>query len=366
MKDAVPANGARCLVYDDTAQARPLTSLADISEVLSEPGVFVWLDVVDPQPHDFTLFQEEFGLHPLAIEDALKAHEQPKIEAYDESWFVVVQGATREGDELRIHEVSIFAGAKFIVTARGRPPYPLDEVERRWQVLPAGLRRDSGALLYTILDTVVDGYTAIAEAFEEHVGRLESALLGDPRRTSAVLLEIYEMKKELARFRRAVVPVRDILAPILRGDLQLFGTDELPYYRDVLDHVSRVVDQLDGAREAVNNARETHISLASHRQNEVAKQLTIVATVFLPLTFITGFFGQNFGWLVNHITNRETFVLWGLGSEVVGAVARVSWAGRSRADLCRYLRRRYRRALPALARRSLAFRNRRRVPTKSR
>jgi magnesium transporter len=327
MKDALPqpgletvpvatANGARCVVYDGTAASRPLTTLGEISDVLKNPDTFVWLDVVDPQPNDFALIQEEFGLHPLAIEDALKAHERPKIEAYDDSWFVVVHGTTREGDKLRIHEVAIFAGAKFIVTARNRPPFPLDEVQRRWQFLPAGVRRDSGALLYTILDTVVDGYTTIAEAFEEHVDRLESALLGDARRTNAVLLEIYEMKKDLSRFRRAVVPVRDILNPILRGDLQLFGADELPYYRDVLDHVSRVVDQLDAAREIVNNARDTHISMASHRQNEVAKQLTIVATVFLPLTFITGFFGQNFGWLVNHITDSQTFVLWGLGSEV--------------------------------------------------
>jgi magnesium transporter len=333
MKDALqrseplPSAGdrARCLVYDGTAQPRPLSELGNISEVLADADTFVWLDVVDPQPDDFALIQEEFGLHPLAVEDALKAHERPKIEAYDDSWFVIVQGATRDGDELRIHEVAIFAGAKFIVTARTRPPYPLDEVERRWQFLPASVRRDSGALLYTILDTVVDGYTTIAEAFEEHVDALESALLGDARRTNAVLLEIYEMKKDLSRFRRAVVPVRDILTPILRGDLQLFGADELPYYRDVLDHVGRVVDQLDGAREVVNNARETHISMASHRQNEVAKQLTIVATVFLPLTFITGFFGQNFGWLVNHITDRQTFALWGIGSEVFALAALLAY-----------------------------------------
>jgi magnesium transporter len=336
MKDALPVrsgftsaatevNGARCLVYNGAADPRHLAKLADISDVLAEPEAFVWLDVINPQPHDFALFQEEFKLHPLAIEDALKAHERPKIEAYDDSWFVVVHGATRECDELRIHELSIFAGAKFLITARTRPAYPLDEVERRWQVLPAAVRRDSGALLYTILDTVVDGYTSIAEALEEHVERLESALLGDPRRTSAVLLEIYEMKKNLGRFRRAVLPVRDILGPILRGDLQLFGADEMPYYRDVLDHVSRVVEQLDDAREIVNNARETHISLASHRQNEVAKQLTIVATVFLPLTYITGFFGQNFGWLVNKITDRQTFMLWGLGSELVAFLALLAY-----------------------------------------
>lgn len=318
---ATVACEANCLVYNEHSAPRPLAALEDISEVLRDRNNFVWLDVIDPGPDDFALIQEEFSLHPLAVEDAVKAHERPKIEAYDGSWFVVVQGATRKGEELRIHEIAIFAGSQFLVTVRTSPAYPFDQLQRRWESLPAGVRRDSGALLYTMLDTVVDGYTTIAEAFEEHVEALESALLGDARRTNEVLLEIYAMKKQLSRFRRAVVPMRDILTPILRGDLQLFGADELPYYRDVFDHVTLVVEQMDNARELVNNARDTHISMASHRQNEVAKQLTIVATIFLPLTFITGFFGQNFGWLVNHITSAETFVLWGIGSEIAAFVA---------------------------------------------
>jgi magnesium transporter len=318
---AAAGGGSHCLVYDGSALPRPLTRLGDISEVLRDPQAFVWLDVVDPKPHDFALIQEEFALHPLAIEDALKAHERPKIEAYGESWFLIIHAATRDGDDLRISEIAIFAGSQFLVTVRTPPPYALDEIERRWQFLPSSIRRDSGALLYTIIDAVVDGYTSIAEAFEEHVERLESALLGDNARTNEVLLEIYAMKKELNRFRRAVIPVRDILAPILRGDLTFFGADEVPYYRDVYDHLTRVVDQMDSARELVNNARDTHISMASHRQNEVAQQLTIVATVFLPLTFITGFFGQNFGWLVNHIADGKTFAAWGIGSEIIALFA---------------------------------------------
>ena len=322
---ALPAGATRCFVYAGDTPPRELRDLGDISESLGDAATFVWLDVVDPQPHDFALIEEEFGLHPLAIEDALKAHERPKIEAYGDSWFVIVQAATRDGERLQLHELAIFAGAQFIVTVRGAPAYPLDEVERRWQHLPARVRRDSGALLYTVLDTVVDGYSPIAEAFVERVETLELALLGDSRRTNDILLSIYGMQKDLSRFRRAVVPVRDILSPILRGDLALFGEDELPYYRDVSDHTSRVIDQLDSARELINNARDAHISMASHRQNEVAKQLTIVATIFLPLTFITGFFGQNFGWLVNHIAGTGTFIAWGIGSEVVALFALLAY-----------------------------------------
>ncbi len=321
LQHTVGLPAVRCLIYDGTAQPRPLERLDDISNLLSDSEAFVWLDVRDPQQNDLQLMEAEFGLHPLAIEDAVKAHERPKIETYESSWFVIVHGATRDGASLNINELAIFAGAQYIVTVRTSPVYPLDEIERRWTLLPPGVRRDSGALLYTILDTVVDDYTTISEAFEEHVEALEAALLGDARRTNQVLLEIYAMKKDLSRFRRAVTPMREILAPIIRGDLHLFGADELPYYRDVYDHVARVVDQMDSVRELINNARDTHIAMASHRQNEVAKQLTIVATVFLPLTFITGFFGQNFGWLVNHITTAETFVFWGIGSEIVAFAA---------------------------------------------
>ncbi len=322
---APESSRVHCLIYGSDVGPRPLAALDDISDLLEDPAAFVWFDVVAPSPEDFALIRTEFNLHPLAIEDAVRAHERPKIEAYADTWFLIVHGATREGETLRIHELAIFAGSQFIVTVRNAPAFPLDEFERRWQNLPAGVRRDSGALLYTLLDTIVDGYTAIAAAFEEHVETLESALLGDPRRTTEVLLEIYTMKKDVNRFRRAVVPMREILLPILRGDRQVFGADELPYYRDVLDHVSLVVEQMDAARELVNNARDTHISMATHRQNEVAKQLTIVATVFLPLTFITGFFGQNFGWLVNHITTARTFVAWGIGSEIVAFLALLAY-----------------------------------------
>jgi magnesium transporter len=314
------------LIYEGAREPRHLAKLAEVRDVLRDSAAFVWLDVVDPSAQDFSLFENEFGLHPLAVEDAVRAHERPKVEAFEDSWFLILHGATRDGDKLRIHEFAVFVGVNFLITARTVPDaYPLDEVERRWDAIPSFIKRDSGALLFTIIDTVVDGYTVIAEALEDRVALLESALLGDPRRTNTVLLEIYEMKKTLTSFRRAVIPVSDILNPILRGDLQLFDANELTYVRDVHDHVTRVVVQLDSARELINNARDTHISIATNRQNEVTKELTIVATIFLPLSFITGFFGQNFSWLVNNLNGLRTFAVWGIGSEIVAVLALVAY-----------------------------------------
>ncbi len=319
----------RCVVFRDGQPAPPPADLRDLSEILAEGHTFVWLDVVDPGPGDLALLQEEFALHPLAVEDAIHAHQRPKIEAYDGYWFVVVQAATRTGTDLTFHEVAIFAGARFVVTVRDAPPYPLDEIERRLRTRPPALRRDGGFLLYTLLDTIVDGYIPLAEAYEERVAALEAALLrGEPTPAaqSDALLDIFAMKRDVQQFRRAVAPLRDMLAPLMRGDLPLFAPEEQAYYRDVYDHAARVLDQLDATRDQVNSALQIHLSVAATRQNEVNKQLTLIATIFLPLSFITGFFGQNFGYLVNHLLTSEGTFWWvGIGSEVVTLGALVVW-----------------------------------------
>jgi magnesium transporter len=315
-----------CSLYQVGQTPRRLEDLDAISDHLQQPDAFVWLDVVAPRADDLARIQAEFGLHPLAIEDAVKAHQRPKIEAYNDSWFLIVHGVTRTDRELTFHEVAIFAGVNFIVTVRAEPAFPLDEVHRRWENQHNGMQHDSAGLLHTILDTIVDGYTPIADSFEQHVEVLEERLLeGAAKRADGVLLEILEMKNDLTHFRRAVVPMRDILTPIMRGDRHLFAAEDLPYYRDVQDHVARVLDQLDAARDLINNARDTHIAMVTNRQQEAAKQLTLVATIFLPLTFITGFFGQNFGWLVNGIAGSQAFFWFGIGSEIVALILLVAY-----------------------------------------
>ncbi len=320
---SIPASqGPLCRIYSGGGQFSELADLSRISEILVEPDAFVWLDAVDPDESDLALMQEEFGLHPLAIEDAVKAHQRPKIEAYDSYWFVVVHAVTKAADgELTVHEIAIFAGAKFIITVRDEPAYPLDEIERRWHGPHGAMRSDSGALLYTILDTVVDGYLPVADALAERVEELEEALFAERLRKRDILLEIFELKKQVQAFRRSVVPMRDLLTPIIRGDLQLFDPREIAYYRDVYDHSVRAIEQMDAAHDLVTSALEIQISISAARQNEVVKQLSIIATIFLPLSFITGFFGQNFGYLVNHIESAPAFWFAGVGLQLVALAA---------------------------------------------
>ena len=316
---------ATCTVYHRDGSPQPVTDLAAVSDMLREPDAFVWFDAVDPTEETLAVIREEFDLHPLAIEDALHEHEHPKIDRYPTYLFIVMHAVTQSARTTVVHELAIFAGKSFVVTVRARPAYPLDEIVRRFDNHGDGMRRDSGALLYEILDTVVDGYSHVAEFYELEVEEIETSLFSGRTPTNEVLFSIFSMKKDVQRFRRAVVPMREILGPIIRGDVDLLQTSELPYFRDVYDHTVRVIDQMDAARDLVNNAIDLHVSIGANRQNEAAKQLSIIATVFLPLTFITGFFGQNFGFLVNHIASPSSFWILGIGSEVVASLALVAY-----------------------------------------
>ncbi len=316
-----PASGKliRCHILRDGRSAPPPNNLADLSEVLKEDRAFVWFDVVDPDPSDLALLEEEFDLHPLAVEDAINAHQRSKIEDYETYWFVVAHGVTRAGARLAFHEIDLFVGKQFIVSVRHDPAYALDEIERRWLAHAAGgrMRHDSGYLLYTMLDTIVDGYSSVVDLIEDRVEDLEGGLIRGKPLGDDELVEVFTMRRDIQQFRRVVVPMREILSPIMRGDLPLLPAEEMPYYRDVYDHVVRAVDDLDAVRDLASSALDLHLSVSGAQQNEVSKQLTIIATIFLPLTFITGFFGQNFGVLISFIGGARAFWILGVGGEIL-------------------------------------------------
>ncbi len=321
---AVDPPSPRCLVFREDAQPQHLTDLGAISDVL-ETSSLIWLDLVNPTVAEARILQEEFGLHPLSIEDATSHHELPKFEEYDQYLFVVVHGVTRRGETLTIHEMAVFVGERFVVTVRDEPAFPLDAIERRWRANDTNARHTSGTLLYYLLDAVVDGYAAVGDVVIARVEALEDRLFGTSRRSANVFREIYQMKKETQRFRRSVAPMRDILAAIGRTNESRFGAVERTFLRDVVDHTHRVLEQIDGARDLLTSALDIHFSYNAQQQNDVAKQLTIVATIFLPLTYVTGFFGQNFGFLVGHIVDERAFWELGVGTEIVSILALFWW-----------------------------------------
>ena len=319
----VPATNAisaehesRCMIYTGKDTSRALKDPNEISELLKDENTFVWFDLAEPTHEDLSLLQEEFALHPTAIEDAALVHERPKIEPFDGYWLVVLHATTVEHGELVLHEIAVFVGKNFVVTIRAHPVFPLDEIERRW--LSRGtLPHTSTALLYVILDVVVDGYHPVAGAYDERLVALENEVLArrhrDPQR---VLRDVSAFKRDLVHLRHAIAPVRDILGPLLRGEVEPVDANATTYFRDVYDHALRATDQVDSIRDLLNSTLDIHLSSEAHRQGEVSKQLTIIATIFLPLSFITGFFGQNFGWMISRIDQPGHFFYLGVGAQL--------------------------------------------------
>jgi magnesium transporter len=320
----VPATNAisaehesRCMIFTGNDSARALKDPTEISDLLRDDKNFVWFDLAEPTQADLQLLQTEFDLHPTAIEDAALVHERPKIESYGAYWLVVLHAATIDDGKLVLHELAVFAGKNFVVTIRAHPVYPLEEIERRW-LAKGTLPHTSTGLLYVILDTVVDGYNPIANAYDERLVALENRVLHAKRNAAQdVLREVLRFKRDLVQLRHAVAPVRDILGPLLRGELAELDSSITAYFRDVHDHALRATEQIDSIRDLLNSTLDIHLSSEAHRQGEVSKQLTIIATVFLPLTYITGFFGQNFGWMVNHIADGREFLWLGIGAQLV-------------------------------------------------
>ena len=321
----VPATNAisqehesRCMIFTGKDTARALKDPREISDLLQDEHNFVWFDLAEPTPDDLQLLQEEFALHPTAVEDAALVHERPKIESYDKYWLVVLHASTLDDQkQLVLHEIAVFVGKNFVVTIRAHPVFPLDEIERRWLSKNA-IPHTSTGLLYVVLDVVVDGYHPVATVYDERLVALENRVLGSERnRPQRVLREVLAFKRDLVSLRHAVSPVRDILSPLLRGDLAPLDPALVAYFRDVYDHALRVTDQIDSIRDLLNSTLDIHLSSEAHRQGEVSKQLTTIATIFLPLSYLTGFFGQNFGWMVNHIDKLGPFLYLGIGSQVL-------------------------------------------------
>ena len=277
------------LVRDgDTVVERPA---ADLSELRDRP---CWLDLVAPRDQDLALVAEELGLHPLAVEDALQKHERPKIEQYEGHYFIVFYALEEPTpDVVEHHQVSLFVLQNAIVTVHAQEFSARLAVEKRFR---DGRLPTTGLLLHALLDTMVDQYFQVVDAFGDRVELLESLILDDSSTAyQTSLRELFVLKRDLVQIRHVVAPEREVLSTLVRGDItELREQGRRAYYQDVYDHIVRVMDEIDTFRDLTSNVIDAHLAAASNRLNEVMKQLTSVATVLLVLSVITSFFGMNF------------------------------------------------------------------------
>jgi len=291
---------ARLLVKDPTQTTeRPPE---DLSELRDRP---CWLDISDPQSADLALAAKELGLHPLAVEDAQQRHERPKIDQYDDHYFLVFYALEeRSPNVVREVEVSIFMKQNAIVTVHEGDFAARATVEKRFR---EGKLPSTGLLLHALLDTIVDQYFQVIDSLGERVELLEQMVVGgDARDYDTSIRELFELKRDLLRVRHRIAPEREVLAVLVRGDIrELREPGRRAYFQDVYDHINRVTDEIDTFRELTSNVIDAHLASVSNRLNEVLKVLTSIATVLLVLTLITGFFGQN--WEAIPYESRELF-----------------------------------------------------------
>ena len=316
-----------CHVIHDGGNGAVDFSREQAEELLAR-GDFFWLDLDCPDADDFTVLREVFKFHPLAIEDSENFGQRPKIDDYDNETLLVVYGAS--SDEDRLVEVHCFYSERYLVTIHRDEAPAFTDVRERFAKRAEPVRHGP-RLLYRIVEALVDSFFPLLSDFDDRIDELETQTFRNA--TDAQLQEIFSMKRLLVGLRKAIAPQRDMFGKVAAGIDVLPGMtpEDERYFRDVYDHLIRINDLVDTYRDLLTSSMDVYLSTVSNRLNAVMKQLTIIATIFLPLAWITGFFGQNFGWMVRHIGSWEAFGLLGLGTElaVVGVMLvyfrRKSW-----------------------------------------
>jgi magnesium transporter len=304
---------AKCQVFQHHGSSEVHFSKETVEKLLAS-GDFFWLDLDSPDAADFDILRDTFGFHQLAVEDSEHFGQRAKIDEYDDFVFVVAYGAAPDEDLLV--EVHCFYSERCLVTVHLDDCPAFKEVRERYAKREGPIERPS-LLLYRLIDALVDSFFPILAEFDDRIDTLEDSIFESV--TDEQLQEIFGMKRLLVGVRKAVSPQRDAFARVAGGigGLPGFTEEDERYFRDVYDHLIRISDLIDSYRDLLSGAMDVYLSTVSNRLNAVMKQLTVIATIFLPLAFITGFFGQNFGWMVDHIGGWETFVGLGLGTELV-------------------------------------------------
>jgi magnesium transporter len=318
--------GSHLLDRDGTVQPR-YDRVAVESRLAT--GEFFWLDLHDPTEEDFVLLRDVFKFHPLALEDSEQFGQRPKLEDYEDFVFFVFYGAAPPPDEDRLVEVHCFYSERFLVTVRQDEAPACEALKERYSKRPAPLEKPI-ALVYRLLDALTDSFFPALEDFDERIDRVEDEIFREPREEQ--LEEVVRMKRRLNRLRRVVGPQRDVVGQLFGGIAQLPGSDPEAerYFRDVYDHLIRVADLIDSYKDLLTGAMDVYLSSVSNRLNLVVERLTVLSTILLPLIVLTGFFGQNFGWLVRNIGGIGSFLVFGVALPLAAAALLVVYLRRQR------------------------------------
>jgi magnesium transporter len=270
---------------------------ADISELRIVEGNVLWADVSDPTSSDFEALAEEFGFHPLSIEDCRNEHQRPKIEEFPGYYFIVLYETQLAGasDRLELRELNIFLGANYLVTVHSRPIRAIDTAARLWHEWMDRSEQGSGLLAYLLIDAIVDDYLPLLDVISERMDDLEDSIFGEWR--ADVIEDIFNIKKKLLFLRRSITPLRDVFNTMLRREQPIFPRETHVYFQDVFDHLIRVADTIDSLRDMLSSTMDAYLSVSGNRMNKIMKRLTSISTILMSVTLIAGLYGMNFTYM---------------------------------------------------------------------
>jgi len=288
---------ARTRAYRDGKLAAEGFPVAEISDYLADDEpTMIWLDLRAPSRDDLVVLSDEFGLHPVAIEDAVHEHERTKLDRYEGYLFVTAYAVRldQETGQLATSEVSAFITPRALITVRKDDGFDIGSVVGYWDSSPDLAKEGVGYLVHGLLDDIVDGYFSAVQELDDNIEGLEDLLFSDnPSDQGAVQRRSFEFRKSLVMLRRVVLPMREVVNALFRRDLGVV-TDRLqPYYQDVYDHVLRATEWTDSLRDLVTTVLETNLTVQANRMNVITKKVTSWAAIIAVPTFVTGFYGMN-------------------------------------------------------------------------
>ena len=281
-----------CVAYDRGQKLSDIP-LSEVRAHLDRPGHFVWVALKDPETAELAALQDEFGLHELAIEDAQKGHQRPKIEEYGSSLFVVMQLVEPAGTELQTGEVAIFVGPQYIVSVRREAQLGFADVRRRCEQEPELLQHGPAYVLYALMDNVVDRYFPVVDRLTAEIEEVEERIFAG-QTTRAQIETLYSLKRKLMTLDHATQPLLEVAGKLHGGRVPPICAGLQEYFRDVYDHLLRLKQSIDNLRDMVSTAISVNLSLITIQENEVTKRLAAYAALVAVPTMIAGVYGMNF------------------------------------------------------------------------
>ena len=281
---------------------------------LQDAGGLLWVDLAAEPPEVCeSILHETFGFHPLAVDDALREVHVPKLDDWGPYLYLVLHAVVfekQDAEPLHTHELDIFLGQNYLVTYHTQPIAAIERVQTTSERDMRYLSKGPGHMLYRVADELVADYMPVVDRIDEAIDRIEDEVFASTGRT--VLEHIFTLKRSLLHLRRIIDPQREVLNKLARGDYAALASEERMFFRDVYDHLVRLHDITESLRDLAGSALDTYLSVVNNRMNEVMKTLTVITTLFMPISFLTGFFGMNFFGPVGRLatfTDHPVFVV---------------------------------------------------------